>query len=229
MLQLAQVSFAYEAQAPLLTDVSLNFEPGKIVAILGGSGMGKTTLLKLCAGLLQPTNGTISSAIKRPSADVGYMSQAASIFPWRNVWGNVALADELLGQNIDAAEIDNLLAQVGLTHLAKAMPQTLSGGQQQRLSLARILALKPKLLLLDEPLGALDVGLRQSLATLIKQVVQDNNIAACVVTHSPDEAIFMADNVVVLKNQQLIYQACLNVDLPRNQAFDVLMGHLQHD
>lgn len=229
MLQLNKVSFAYTNQAPILNDLSLRFEAGKILALLGGSGMGKTTLLKLCAGLLQPTSGNIDSNIQRPSADVGYMSQAASIFPWRDVKGNIALAYELLGKATNAAEVNSLLDQVGLLHLADAMPQTLSGGQQQRLSLARILALKPKLLLLDEPLSALDVGLRHSLATLIKQIVKDNSMAACVVTHSPDEAIFMADNVAVLKNKQLVYQADLDVDLPRHQAFDVLMGYLQHD
>jgi ABC-type nitrate/sulfonate/bicarbonate transport system ATPase subunit len=229
MLQLNQVSFAYTPKNIILSDLSLTFESGKIVALLGGSGMGKTTLLKLCAGLLQPTHGTITSLIPRPSADVGYMSQAASVFPWRNVRGNVALAYELLGKPINDTEIDYYLQQVGLLDFVNAMPQTLSGGQQQRLSLARILALKPKLLLLDEPLGALDVGLRQNLAWLIKTLVVQNNIAACVVTHNPDEAIFMADEVAVLKNTQLVYRAKLDVDVPRNQAFDVLMGHLQHD
>jgi ABC-type nitrate/sulfonate/bicarbonate transport system ATPase subunit len=229
MLQLNQVSFAYTPKNIILSDISLNFESGKIVALLGGSGMGKTTLLKLCAGLLQPTSGVITSLIQRPSADVGYMSQAASIFPWRNVRGNVALAYELLGKPINNTEINYYLQQVGLSDFASASPQTLSGGQQQRLSLARILAVKPKLLLLDEPLGALDIGLRKNLAGLIKTLVIQNNIAACVVTHNPDEAIFMADEVAVLKNKQLVYRTKLNKDAPHSQAFAVLMEQLEHD
>lgn len=197
VVTLRDVGFTYGGQ-DVLHNINLSLRAGEITCLLGQSGCGKTTLLQLCAGLLKPQTGTIESAFARPGPSISYMQQNGGLLPWRTVLENVALGPELLGQKPDKVKALQALGQVGLADKANILPEFLSGGQQQRVALARQLVMQPKLLLLDEPLGALDIVLRQNLAQLIKQIVKEQNIAALVVTHSPDEAIFLADHLFLL-------------------------------
>ncbi len=197
MLNLRAIDFAYGAHE-ILRDITLELRAGEITCLLGRSGSGKTTLLQLCAGLLTPQTGVIESDLQRPGPQIGYMQQQNGLLPFQSVRDNIALGLKLLNRPVDAAIINEVLAQVGLQGKGDILPDQLSGGQQQRVALAQQLVLKPKLLLLDEPLGALDIVLRQELAQLIKDLVKTQNIAALVVTHQPDEALFLADHLCLL-------------------------------
>lgn len=228
MITLDHVAFGYEGRT-IVQDISLELRPGEVTCLLGASGCGKTTLLKLIAGLVQPVAGAIHTDIARPSRHIGFMPQSGALLPWRNVFENIALGFELTGQEIDASRIETVLAQVGLADKAHAMPSALSGGQQQRVALARQLVLNPKILLLDEPLGALDVVLRQELAQLIRMRVKQDGIAAFVVTHQPDDALFLADHLFILAGSpaHLTHQWQMGKDIDAETGFADLVGALR--
>lgn len=184
----------------VIKDVSLGLDSGEVVCLLGASGCGKTTLLRMLAGLEMPDAGVIQSGIKRPGEKLGYMIQADGLLPWRTVCGNVSLGPELLGQDTKeagrAAEI--LLREVGLEPFSGSYPHQISGGMRQRALLARMLATQPEVLLLDEPMSNLDIVARQEMAAIIKKYVRDRAAAALVVTHSVEEACFLADRILLI-------------------------------
>ncbi len=185
---------------PILHNIHLELNEGEITCLLGKSGCGKSTLLQLCAGLLLPQSGRIHSTIQRPGQYIGYMQQSGGLLPWRTIYQNIALGLELTNRPIDDDKITRLLEQLGLLDKKHVFPHELSGGQKQRVSLAQQLILEPKLLLLDEPLTALDVVLRQEIAQLIKDQIKQRGISALIITHSIDEAVFLADQVCILQN-----------------------------
>ena len=189
--------------APILTNIDLTIDGGEFVCIVGPSGCGKTTLLRLLGGLLEPTSGEVRYAGKTvagPRSDVAVMFQdyGRALLPWRTAAGNVSLALEALGvpKAERAARISALLATVGLRGKEEKYPGELSGGMQQRLQIARCLAQKPRVLLMDEPFGALDAMTRQTLQDEVLSIVADSGATVFFVTHDLEEAVYLGNRVI---------------------------------
>jgi NitT/TauT family transport system ATP-binding protein len=183
--------------------VDLTVAAGEFVSLIGPSGCGKSTLMRLIADLDQPTAGTIRVFGKTPDRarrdqDYGIAFQQAGLLPWRTVAGNVALPLELHGVAARKARVAELLAMVGLADFADRYPDQLSGGMQQRVAIARALAESPRLLLMDEPFGALDEMTRERMQTELVRICAETGAAVVFVTHSIPEAVFLSDRVVVM-------------------------------
>jgi sulfonate transport system ATP-binding protein len=206
MLSIQQVSKSFVikgAALPVLQDISLDIQPGEFVVIVGVSGCGKSTLLRLLAGLDNEYDGQLlydGQPITGTDLERGLVFQDHRLFPWRTVYENVALAFASTG--VSKAErhrrVVEQIAQVGLEGFAEAYPHQLSGGMSQRAAIARALAPRPKVLLLDEPLGALDALTRLRLQQELRRLWQEEGITMVMVTHDIDEAVFLADRVVVM-------------------------------
>ena len=206
--------------------IDLNVAPGEFLAILGPSGCGKSTLLRLIAGLDQPQAGSIdiesspAAAFleyeREARADIAYVFQDAHLLPWRTVLHNVALPLELMhaakADRLDAAR--RAIEQVGLAEAVDRYPNQLSGGQRMRVSLARAMVTDPKLLLLDEPFAALDEITRQKLDEQLRQLWIDRGMTVLFVTHSTQEAVFLAERAVVMTRRpgRIIHDG--RIDLP---------------
>ena len=192
--------------------VDLDIEPGEFVTLLGPSGCGKSTLLRILAGLLKQTEGRVSindqdvSGLSPAERGVGIVFQNYALFPHMTVQANVAygLQAQRLGGSKEVQEtVDRMLATVKLSEFAKRYPRELSGGQQQRVALARTLAVNPRILLLDEPLGALDKNLRLDMQIEIRRLQRELSITTIMVTHDQEEALSMSDRVAVLNAGKL--------------------------
>lgn len=193
------------ARTEVLHDINLEVEAGEFVAIIGYSGAGKTTLMSLILGLQFPDEGTAmlkGQPITGPGPDRGIVFQNYSLLPWLTVYENVALAvDELFPQWTPAqrnAHIKKQIAMVNLTPATNKVPSELSGGMRQRVSVARALAMQPEILLLDEPLSALDALTRANLQDEINRICQEERKTVILITNDPDEAILLADRVIPL-------------------------------
>ena len=197
----------------VLTDISVRVERGEIVALIGRSGSGKSTVLRVLAGL--STDHTGHRAVVGAPA---LAFQEPRLFPWRDVRTNVAygLTRSRVPKAQALARADRALADVGLTDRADAWPLTLSGGQAQRVSLGRALVAEPELLLLDEPFGALDALTRLSMRSLLLDLWREHRFGVLLVTHDVDEAIALADRVVVLEDGEVIH--ILEIDDPRQST-----------
>ena len=225
LLEARAVGMAF-GSLPVLRDISFSLAEGEIVCILGVSGCGKTTLLNILTGLVAPAKGGVFSNVKRPGPDVGYMTQDNPLLPWRTVVGNVGIGMEFhkFDRETIRKRCAHYLDMVRLADFSEAWPHQLSGGMRQRVALARTLTLEPKLLLLDEPLGSLDVPGRRRLSKAIKSYVKDLNAGAVVVTHSVEEAVFLADRVLLLSPRPAtVAQSFEIVDAMREHAFDAIM------
>ena len=186
-LQVEHLGHHFDATA-VLSDVSLNVANNEIVAIVGPSGCGKTTLLRTCAGLLQPTAGVV----RRTDHSVGFVFQEPALLAWRRVAHNAALL------SVSETLVERLLVISGLSDHRNKWPYQLSGGMKMRLSLVRTLAAAPSLVLLDEPFGALDQITRHRLHDEFARLHTEQGFAALMVTHAIDEAVYLADRVVVM-------------------------------
>ena len=193
------------AAVTALSDVSLSIAPGEFVSLIGPSGCGKSTLLRLIADLDAPTTGSISVFGKTPrqariDQEYGIAFQQAGLLPWRTVGGNIALPLELHGmaKTARATRVTELAELVGLTDFIDRYPDQLSGGMQQRVAIARALAEQPRLLLMDEPFGALDEMTREYLQAELTRIAGETGAAVVFVTHSIPEAVFLSDRVVVM-------------------------------
>ncbi|HEV2612149.1 MAG TPA: ATP-binding cassette domain-containing protein [Noviherbaspirillum sp.] len=219
----------------VLKAVDLHIEPGEFVAVVGRSGCGKSTLLRLVAGLEQVEEGHITfgvhdGTIRKPETRI--MFQDSRLLPWKRVLDNVALG--LTGAREKARDA---LANVGLQDRAREWPAVLSGGQRQRVALARALVHQPQLLLLDEPLGALDALTRIEMQQLIESLWQERGFTAVLVTHDVQEAIALADRVVLIEDGQIALDQRIELPRPRargNPAFAhleelILSRVLKHD
>lgn len=200
------------ADVVALTDIDLEVRRGEFVAVVGPSGCGKSTLLRLAAELEQPTAGTV--AVQTDS--VGFIFQEATLLPWRKVLRNVELCAELGGVDraTRRARATRALAAVGLADFAGKLPGQLSGGMRMRVSLARALALEPRLMLLDEPFGALDEITRLSMQEELLRLYRDNAFSALFITHSVSEAVFLAGRVVVMSARPGRVHEVIDIDLP---------------
>jgi NitT/TauT family transport system ATP-binding protein len=204
-----------EAIAPL----TLTLEPGRTTAFVGPSGCGKSTLMRLIAGLDQPTDGTVLIAGADPAAvaergELAVAFQDPSLLPWRTVRRNIALALTLTRAPVDEGAIDRLITLVGLDGFGDARPAALSGGMRQRAAIARALVTRPRLLLLDEPFGAVDELTRQDLVAELPPLWQERGTTTVLVTHSIAEAARIADRVVVFSPRPARIVADVAVDLP---------------
>ncbi|MNQ54226.1 Taurine import ATP-binding protein TauB [compost metagenome] len=202
MLQLAYVSAEY-AGKKVLDNISLSLAEGELMVVLGPSGCGKTTLLNLIAGFEPCQSGQISlqgKPVRGPGAERGVVFQSEGLLPWRNVQDNVALGLQLAG--VPRAERSEqaltLLRKVGLEGAAERPIWQLSGGQRQRVGIARALATRPQLLLLDEPFGALDAFTREQMQTLLLRLWHEGRRQVLLITHDIEEAVFLASELVLL-------------------------------
>ncbi len=200
----------------VLDDVHLDIAPGEFVALIGRSGTGKSTLLRAISGLDDAVQGTVAVA-----GEVGVAFQDARLVPWKTVADNVALG---LRVPDPPAAATRALDEVGLADRAQAWPLTLSGGEGQRVSLARALAREPRLLVLDEPFGALDAITRMAMHRLVLGLWERHRPAVLLVTHDVDEAIALADRVLVLAAGRITHQSRIEVDRPRDRDHHELIA-----
>ena len=213
MIKLEHVSKAYSAGIPALNDVNLEIDDGEFVFVCGDSGSGKSTLIKLLLKELDPTDGTITvdgrnlarirhKQVPKYRRNVGVVFQDFRLLKDRNVYENVAFALKVIGAStaVIKKKVPQMLSMVGLAAKYKSKPRELSGGEQQRVAIARALVNEPKVLLLDEPLGALDLKLRKDMQIELKRIQQSLEITFIYVTHDQEEALTMSDTVVVMNN-----------------------------
>jgi NitT/TauT family transport system ATP-binding protein len=227
MFKLDRVSKTYtgETGPPVVAvqEVSLEFQPGNFVAVIGPSGCGKTTMLEMLAGLSRPTSGTIEiggQEIRGPHADVGVVFQEDATFPWLSNQKNVEFGLEFKGvpkkERPDRARA--MLELVGLGGFEKRRPSELSGGMRQRLNLARVLAAVPKLVLLDEPFGALDEQTRLTLGDEVQRIREETGATFMLVTHSLVEAALLADYIVAMSRRPGRIVEVIDNPLPRPRS-----------
>ncbi len=186
-----------------LADIDLAIRKGEFVTLIGHSGCGKTTLLNLVAGLLRPSEGTILLAEKHldgPGPDRGVVFQNHSLLPWLTCFQNVHLAVERVFKDRRKERTHEALDLVGLSHAEHKYPHEISGGMKQRVGIARALAIEPKVLLLDEPFGALDALTRATLQDELMRIVAKTGATVLMVTHDVDEAVLLSDRVVMMTN-----------------------------
>ncbi|OSI66526.1 ABC transporter [Bradyrhizobium canariense] len=226
-LDIEQVSHAFDidgAELPVLSDVSISVEPGEFVALLGPSGCGKSTLLRLVAGLDKPWSGTLredEARITRPHPSRVVVFQDPTLFPWRTVWDNVALGLEAQGiLKSQRHRVDAALDLVGLSSFRNAYPHQLSGGMAQRVALARALVNDPKILILDEPLGKLDSLTRITMQAELVSLWQRKGFTTLLVTHDAEEALVLANRVIVFSDRPARVKADIRVDrsYPRHRG-----------
>lgn len=220
-LDIEQVSHAFDidgAELPVLCDVSISVEPGEFVALLGPSGCGKSTLLRLVAGLEKPKAGRLredDARIRHPHPSRVVVFQDPTLFPWRSVWDNAALGLEAQGiLRSQRHRIDDALDLVGLSSFRNAYPHQLSGGMAQRVALARALVNDPKILILDEPLGKLDSLTRITMQTELVSLWQRKGFTTLLVTHDAEEALVLANRVIVFSERPARVKADIRVDRP---------------
>jgi NitT/TauT family transport system ATP-binding protein len=226
LIRIDSVSMVYRngkgQEVSALKDVSLDIEEGEFVALLGPSGCGKTTLLRIIADLLEPTLGAVSIGGLSPRENrlrqkYGMVFQAPVLFEWRSVRDNIRLPLEIMKVRKEEQEkrIDEQLDLVGLEGFAASYPSQLSGGMQQRVGIARALAIKPELLLMDEPFSALDEFTREKLNEDLLDIWSKTRKTVVFVTHNITEAVFLSDRVFVLSPHPGRLSSVIDVDLPR--------------
>lgn len=203
-----------------LRGLSLDVAPGEFVVLLGPSGCGKSTLLYMIAGLESATGGQLlfqGRPVDAPSAQRGLIFQEAALFPWLTIQDNVAFGLTIAGRSKAErrAVAARMLKEVGLGDMLHKKPEELSGGMRQRAAVARALAMKPSLLMMDEPFAALDVQTRAKMQDFLLQIWRDSGASVLLVTHSIDEAIALADRVVVFTARPGRVKTIVPIDLPR--------------
>jgi NitT/TauT family transport system ATP-binding protein len=209
-----------------VAETSIDVQPGEFVCLLGPSGCGKSTLLNSVAGYVPPTTGRIlvdGEPVTEPGPDRGMVFQQYSLFPWKTVRENVAFGPRLLGRAGPEAIADTFIEMVGLAKFAHRYPAELSGGMQQRVGIARALANYPRVLLMDEPFGALDSQTRLMMQENLLGIWAEFGTTVLFVTHDIDEAVFLADRVLVMSASPGRIMADLTVDLPRPRHPDITL------
>lgn len=210
-----------------LKDISLDIQPGEFISFIGPSGCGKSTLLRLIADLDQPTSGSLTVNGKTPTQarlarEYGFVFQAATLYEWRTIQKNVQLPLEIMGYSAAEREqrAQKMLELVELSKFSNHYPWQLSGGMQQRASIARALAFEPKLLLMDEPFGALDEFTRDRMNMELLRIWRQTNITIVFVTHSIAEAVFLSSRVVVMSARPGRVKDVIEIELARPRLFE---------
>jgi NitT/TauT family transport system ATP-binding protein len=223
----------------VLRDISVTINDGEFVALVGPSGCGKTTFLRIVSGLEAAEGGTISvddAIVSGPGRDRGFVFQSDSLLPWRTVLDNTIVGLELAGR-IGAADLERtrkMLSLVGLAGFESYFPRQLSGGMRQRVNLARALAIDPKILLMDEPFSALDAQTREIMQSELQRIWEEGRKTVLFVTHQIDEAVFLADRVLVFARRPGRILEDVRIELPRPRtlstkrepAFVALVDHI---
>jgi sulfonate transport system ATP-binding protein len=234
MLALDRVGKIYPNGVNALARFTAEIAPGEIVAIIGGSGCGKSTLLRAIAGLDRATSGTVTldaTAIASPHEKIGIIFQEPRLLPWLTVAGNIGFGLSGLPASERRERVARALDRVGLTDKADAWPRELSGGQAQRVAIARALVPQPEVLLLDEPFSALDAFTRRDLQDHLLDLWADSRPTLVLVTHDVDEAVVLADRVLVMRPRPGRLFEAINVNLSRprdrsSQLFDNFKRHV---
>ena len=252
MIQVEQITFQYEKHQPLFQDFSWQVDSGQSWAIIGPSGCGKSTILYLLAGLMHPLNGEIridGEVLSVPRPRTGLILQDYGLLPWATVKDNLSLGLSLrkfYGPDGIHAPIENNASQkenavnywlerLGIAEVADKYPGQISGGQRQRTAIARTLVLEPDLLLMDEPFASLDTPTREDLQQLVRTISTERPLTSILVTHAIDEALFMGENILVLKNginsQPLILenQFAGQLELRSRKEYQQLMSRIREE
>ncbi len=223
-IRLDDVSMQFQTERGALKvvdGVSLSVRDGEFIALVGPSGCGKTTMLNMIAGFTAPTGGEVrldGKPITRPGSERGVMFQEYGVFPWLTVNDNIAFGLKLKSNRVDAKErreiCDRYLNLMRLTDFRNAYPKTLSGGMRQRVALARAYAVKPEFLLMDEPFGALDAQTRSAMQDLLLEVLAKEGKTVVMITHSVDEALYLASRIVVVSARPAQIRKVIEVPFP---------------
>jgi len=208
-------------------DVSFELQENSFVSIVGPSGCGKSTLLRMVAGLIQPSGGTImvrGAPVVGPLRDVGMVFQSPVLLPWRTALGNILFVAEMGGLRAAAhrRRAEELMALAGLAGFERNYPHELSGGMQQRASICRAMLLKPSLILMDEPFGALDVITRERMGFALQTLWNESRSTVLFVTHSITEAVLLSDTVIVMTSRPGRIRDVVPIDLPRPRRSETL-------
>jgi NitT/TauT family transport system ATP-binding protein len=230
LIELRNVSKTYgsgDGQVLSVKPLDFTINDGEFIVVVGPSGCGKTTLLKMLAGLLPPSSGEIrvgGRSIVKPHRDVGIVFQSALLLPWRRVIDNVMMPVEVKKLPVETyrQRAFDLLKMVGLTGFERKYPWQLSGGMQQRVSICRALVHDPKIVLMDEPFGALDAMTRERMNVELQRIQRETKKTVLLITHSIPEAVFLADRVVVMTARPGQIAAVYDVPLRRPRALEVL-------
>ena len=229
LIEIRGVSAGYENKRQktrliALRDVNLDVHRGEFLAIVGPSGCGKTTLINMIAGFMKPLEGTIrvdGQLVRGPGADRAMVFQDYAVLPWRTVYANVMFALENRHPRPSKARsrerIGHALELVGLTGFEKSFPYELSGGMRQRVGIARALVSEPEILLMDEPFGAVDAMTREAMQAEFEKIIAETGQTVFFITHSIDEALTLADRVVIVSNRPGRVKEVIDVDLPRSR------------
>ncbi len=222
-VRLQDIQFSYDPLEPVVDDVCWNIERGEIHCLLGRSGCGKTTLLKIAAGLISPGRGRVfvnDETIAEPHPRIALVFQSPTLLEWRTVLDNVCLPVSLAGRVTEAQRrrATELLALVGLEGLLERRPGELSGGQQSRVAIARALIADPWVLLMDEPFAALDALTREELQADFAALCAAEGTTALFVTHDIAEAVYMADRVAVMNRGKLCHEFNVTFERPRKHG-----------
>lgn len=227
MIDMRNVDKVFGTSVQALADCSLQIEDNEFAVLLGPSGCGKSTLLNIVAGFEAATAGTVEvmgEPVDAPGPERAVVFQEAALFPWLTAWENVVMGPRLAG--MPRADYEpaarELLEQVGLKDFHNAFPSGLSGGMKQRVGIARALVLKPRVMLLDEPFGALDAQTRLSMQELLLGLWEERRKTVLFITHDIDEAILLADTVYVMSARPGRIAKRIEIDLPRARTIDLL-------
>ncbi|PWW01410.1 NitT/TauT family transport system ATP-binding protein [Hoeflea marina] len=220
-LILEKINHSY-GDMPVLTDISLSVGSGEIVCVVGPSGCGKSTLLRIIGGLERPTSGEVLMSGEPPADSLNpltYVFQDFALLPWRTVEGNVRLVleDHRIGRERVGAVVDDVLARTKLTEFAAAYPRQLSGGMKQRVAIARALSVNPAVMLMDEPLSALDSQTRDLLMDDLIELWTQVRFSACYITHNLAEAVRLGHRIVVMSRRPGRIRDIVEIDIPLSE------------
>jgi NitT/TauT family transport system ATP-binding protein len=218
MIVLKDVSFAYEKKNYILKDFSIEFPSNKISVLLGPNGVGKTTLLKLVAGILRPLKGDIKILGRDPSSmrgKIGYVPQILSLYPWMRVRENIELPLKIGRKNISERDkkIEEISRRLGIKDLLNKYPKEVSGGEAQKIMLARVFVSDVEILLLDEPLSMIDIDSREEIINFIREFSHEKKLTVLTVTHNIEDALSLGDFIYILNHRPLKLIDILEKDL----------------